>query len=71
MQENTEGMSADSKENKFKVGDKVRYTGKELPWDGKTSSPPEVWRRIHSLWSSWEFSYSSRRSEKLVGCMSF
>ena len=26
-------------ENKFKVGDKVRYTGKELPWDGKTSSP--------------------------------
>lgn len=27
MQENTEGMSADSKENKFKVGDKVKYVG--------------------------------------------
>ena len=24
MQENTEGMSADSKENKFKVGDKIK-----------------------------------------------
>ena len=26
-------------ENKFKVGDKVRYTGRSCPWDGKTSNP--------------------------------
>ena len=64
MQENTEGMSADSKENKFKVGDKVRYieedypplkSGEEYTVCGLIENFGIILTGVGSWWNVWRF----------------